>query len=643
MVLLTPPPKVARRALALLLLAACEVSTPPPSAARPRPAPRASPRAAAPVAPAASLASASAAPLPAPPLPPPAPPIVLASGGPRAVRGDAGLVTSVEERATHIGVEVLRGGGNAVDAAVAVAFALAVTHPSAGNIGGGGFMIVHLAGGETHAVDFRETAPASVTTASNMAMVRAGAYGHASAGVPGSVAGLALALDRFGTRPLRELLAPAIALARKGHRLGARQALTVRWAWPRLKANPAARAIWGRAGAPLAQGDLVRQLDLADTLETLAAEGPRAFYEGAIARKIAAAMRAHGGHITERDLRDYEARLRAPLRFSYRGFTVDTMPPPSMGGVALGEIMLTLERVKAHEAPVDSGLSLHLFAEAAKRAYAERRRASVDPAFAGPDARDLLAKQLDGGYLVSRQPPIDPERATPAADIAPTVAAVVAESPQTTHFSVVDAQGNAVACTTTQSAGFGSKIVIPGTGILLGNAMGAFSETGPHAVAPGKRMPSSMTPTLVSRDGKAVLVLGSPGGDTIPNTVAQVLRNLLDHGMTIDEAVGHARIHHQWLPDRIRVERSTPPPRAALDDLVRRGHALVVDAMPIGDANSILIDASGVAWGYADTREGGAAEGVSASQLAAPAARLPPPAWVGAPGSQLPPPASPQP
>jgi gamma-glutamyltranspeptidase/glutathione hydrolase len=291
-----------------------------------------------------------------------------------------------------------------------------------------------------------------------------------------------------------------------------------------------------------------------------------------------------------------------------------------MGGVALAGIMLTLERVKAHEAPLDSGGALHLFVEAAKRAYVDRRVVGADPDFVAPDTARRLALLLDGSFRMSREPVIDPERATPADALAAPLGPVALESPETTHFSVVDAQGNAVSCTTTQSAGFGAKIVIPGTGVLLGNAMGAFSETGINGVAPGKRMASSMTPTIVSRDGKVALVLGSPGGDTIPNTVAQVLRNVVDYGMTIDEAVRHPRIHHQWLPDRVRIEQRTPPPQAALDDLIRRGHVLHRDTMPIGDANNILVDAAGVAWGYADTREGGTAEGVDA----APGPREPP-------------------
>jgi len=609
-------------ALALTLLAACEALPPaPPPAETPPAASSAVAASPSPVVSAAfaspAPASASAAePLPPPP-PPPDPPIALASGGKRAVRGDAGLVTSVEATATHVGVEVLRKGGNAVDAAVAVAFALAVTHPSAGNIGGGGFMIVRRASGETQALDFREAAPATATTASILSTIGRGAYGYGAAAVPGTVAGMALAHERFGSKPWAELLAPAIALARKGHRLGPRQAQVLGWAWPKLKADAGARAIWSRGGKPLAKGAAVRQLDLARTLEAIAAEGPRGFYEGAVAGKIAAAMRANGGHITEADLKSYQAKVRQPLRFSYRGFSVDTMPPPSMGGVAFAQIMLTLERARAHEAPRDSALALHLFVEAARRAYADRRRASADPDFTVPEAASLLSTLLDEGYLARRKPAIDPARATPSAEIAAAPEVLPVESPQTTHFSVVDAQGNAVACTVTLSAGFGAKVVIPGTGVLLGNSLAAFSEAGPNTVAAGKRMQSSMTPAIASQNGRLALVLGSPGGDTIPNTVAQVFRNLVDHGMTIDEAVERGRLHHQWLPDRIRVEQHNAPPRAVLEELRRWGHVVELDATPIGDANDILVDAAGVAWGHADSREGGKAEGILREQAAA--------------------------
>ncbi|WP_050435684.1 gamma-glutamyltransferase [Chondromyces crocatus] len=573
--------------------------------------------------PAESLTASASSPLEAPAvLPvsvaapsPSEPPPELTGGGKRAVRGDAGLVTSVEPHATRAGLEVLRKGGNAVDAAVAVAFALAVTHPSAGNLGGGGFMVIRRASGESHTIDFRETAPAAATTGGILAMVKKGAYGYPATAVPGTVAGLELAHQRFGSRPWSELVAPATALAREGHRLGARQALVLGWAWSRLQQDRAARAIWGRQGKPVQKGDLVKQPDLSRTLEAIASEGARAFYEGPIAKKIAVAMAAHRGLVTEEDLRSYRAKLRAPLRFTYRGFTVDTMGPPSMGGIAFAQIMRVLERAKAHEAPAGSGLSHHLFAEAARRAYSDRRRASADPDFS-PGAQPLLATLLDDGYLEARRPLLDRERATPSVDIAVPPEPEPLESQQTTHFSVVDAQGNAVACTVTLSAGFGAKVVVPGTGVIFSNALAAFSPTGTNTVAPGKRMQSSMSPAIVSRSGHLALVLGSPGGDTIPNTLAQVFRNLVDHGMTVDEAVESPRVHHQWLPDRLRIERNNPPSRSALEDLRRRGHALHLDAMPIGHANSILVDASGTAWGHADSREGGIAEGHAPAQAA---------------------------
>ncbi|MFO0758955.1 MAG: gamma-glutamyltransferase [Byssovorax sp.] len=570
-------------------------------------------------------ASAPAALYPAPA--PPDPPIVLHAGGKNAVPGNAGVCATVETNATSICAEVLKKGGNAVDAAVAVAYALAVTHPSAGNIGGGGFMLIRKASGETAAVDFRETAPASATAEKNKAMLDAGAIGYPSAGVPGTVAGMSLALQKFGTRPLAELIAPAIALAKKGHKLGVRQGLVLGWNWEKLKKDPAARAVWGHGKDPWKQGDRVKQTDLAKTLETIAKEGPSGFYGGWVAAAIDKAMGAHGGLITAADLGAYQAKLRAPLRFSYRGFDVLTMPPPSMGGVAFAQIMLTLERWRAYEAPADAGLSLHLFVEAARRAYAERRLVGADPDFMKPDFEaKLLALLLGGEHLETRKPALDRDHATTSADLALAEAelqksigdgaapgaAAAAESPQTTHFSIVDAEGNAVSCTYTQSAAFGSKIIIPGTGVLLGNAMGGFSETGVNGIAPGKRMASSMTPTIVTQNGKLVLVLGSPGGDTIPNTVAQVFRNLVDYGMTVDEAVAHGRIHHQYQPDKVRVEKLLPPPKAALAELGQRGHMVDLDTMPIGHANEILVDpATGWAYGVADRREGGVALGVA--------------------------------
>ena len=606
-------------------LVSCVAQTPAPRDDAAPPPPHAPETAAAPSAsaPAAVVAAASAeapapAPDPYPAPPPPDPPVVLRAGGKRAVRGEAGLVTSVETNATRIGASVLRRGGNAVDAAVAVAYALAVTHPSAGNIGGGGVMLVRLKSGESHFVDFRETAPAAgATTEKVLAMLdRDGGIGLRSAGVPGTVAGLSLALEKFGTRPLAELLAPAIELAKKGHALGPRQALTLAWAWDKLKHDPTARAIWGRGKKPLGEGERVRQPDLARTLESIAKEGPSAFYEGFFARSIDAWMKKGSGYVTAKDMADYRAKLRAPLRFSYRGFSVDTAPPPSMGGIAFAQIMLSLERAKAYEHKPGSAEALHLFVEAARRAYADRRLVAADPDFGPKDLDAKITQLLSGVHLATRKPPIDPARATPSSLLAVAAPEGAQESPETTHFSVVDAEGNAVACTYTLSAGFGAKVVVPGTGVLLGNALGGFSKDGPNVVAPGKRMATSMSPSIATQNGRLALVLGSPGGDTIPNTVAQVFRNLVDWGMTIDEAVASGRLHHQFQPDKLRVEKQRPPSREVLADLARRGHTIEQSNLSQGDANDILVDLqTGFTYGFADPREGGTAEGVSRAEL----------------------------
>lgn len=542
---------------------------------------------------------------------PPDPPIVLAAGGSAATKGEAGLATTVDPNATRAAVAVLEKGGNAIDAAVAAAYVLAVTHPSAGNLGGGGFMIVHLANGETHAIDFRETAPAAVTTAKVVAEVEAGAFGYASVAVPGTVAGLDLAREKFGTRPLAELLAPAIALAKKGHALSPRAAMSLDAQWKHLKKDPAARAIFGAGNDPLKAGDRIVQRDLAKTLEAIAQHGDAGFYAGPVADAIETAMNKHRGDITKADLASYRARIRAPLTFAYRGFVVETMPPPSMGGVAVAQTMLELERQGAHQAPLEAGL--HLYIEASKRAYADRRSVGADPDFYGDAVpAGALAKLLSQGYLAARTPAMDLAHATPASAISPDAAGawVKKESPETTHLSVVDSQGNAVSCTVTLSASFGAKIVVPGTGVLFSNALGAFSPAGPNVAAPGKRMASSMTPTIVSRGKRALLVVGSPGGDTIPSTVSLLLMSLIDQRMTVDQAGLRGRLYAQLSPDEIRLEAGREPPVATRRALEALGHKLAPSPIPIGDAKLILIEEStGVAWGFADPREGGLALG----------------------------------
>jgi len=555
----------------------------------------------------AALAEVGPADAEPPPPAPPSPPIELVTGGKEAVHSSAGMVVSVDPNATRAGVSVLERGGNAIDAAVAVAYVLAVTHPSAGNLGGGGFMLVRLRSGESTAIDFREAAPALATTEKVIAEVNAGAIGYASVAVPGTVAGLNLARDKFGSRPLSELIAPAVKLAQSGHKVSPRAGMSLKGQWEKLKQDAGARAIWGKKKGPLEAGDKVVQKDLAKTLRAIAEKGDAGFYAGPVADLIEAAMKKHGGDITKADLAGYKAKLREPLRFTYRGFTIETMPPPSMGGIALAQTLLQLERVGAHDAPLDSPESHHLFVEAAKRAYADRRVVGADPDFYGDRVpAGMTQRLLSGRYLMKRSPPFDRERATPASAIA--AGAVGKESVETTHFSVVDAQGNAVSCTVTLSASFGAKIVPPGTGVMFSNALGGFSATGPNDAAAGKRMASSMSPTLASRKGNVELVIGSPGGDTIPNTVAQVLSNLIDHRMPVDLAVKRGRVHHQLDPDVVRTELGREPPDSVKKGLEARGHKVTPSYIPLGDVKVIMRNpATGESWGFSDPREGGLA------------------------------------
>jgi gamma-glutamyltranspeptidase/glutathione hydrolase len=518
------------------------------------------------------------------------------------------MVVSVESQATRAGVRVLEAGGNAIDAAVATAYALAVTHPSAGNIGGGGFMLVAPRGEPIVALDFRERAPGGTSKARFQAMVQAGAMGPAASAVPGSVAGLNLAQRRFGRLSLAEVLAPAIELARRGHRVGARQALTLGWSWPTLKRDSEARRTFGTSRGPVGRGELLVQAELAVTLERIARDGDIGFYAGPTALAIVQAM-GSTGLIGEQDLRDYRAVVREPLRFSYRGYEVTTMPPPSSGGVAIAQILLSLERLRAQDLPAGSADELHLFAEVSKRAQALRRFDIVDPeGDGGAMAAERLTARLTSDALLDRSPPYDPVRATPSSRVHPLYQAAERELEHTTHLSVVDSEGNAVSCTTTLSAGFGARYVAGGTGVIMNNSLAAFGSVGLNLPKAGRRMLSSMAPTLVSENGRVVAVLGSPGGDTIPSTVVQVLRHLIDHAMSLDAAVEAPRIHHGFVPDELRLEHARPLPADVLASLRARGHLLHPRQASIGDANNIIVVA-GVAYGHADSREGGLALG----------------------------------
>ena len=525
-----------------------------------------------------------------------------AQGGPRAVRAEFGAVTSVEPYATRAGIAILEQGGNAIDAAVAVAYALAVTHPSAGNLGGGGFMLVRPKGGPTLALDFRESAPTALTRARFDAMQRAGGMGPVSVGVPGSVAGLELAHDRLGRLPRAAVLAPAIQLA-YGHTLGVHQAALLAGSFNALSLDPAARAIFGKAKKPLQAGERLVQRDLAATLSRISEQGRDGFYTGATASALTGLAR---GLIASTDLAAYQAKWREPLRFEYHGLTVEVMPPPSAGGVAVAQMLLMLQALHAEALAHDSAPELHLFIEASRRAQAERRFGVVDPdALSAAVGARRWARWLDPNTWLTPSP-IDPEHATPSASLHPPPENTTAESEHTTHFSVVDAGGMLVSCTTTLSASYGAKLVLPGTGVVLNNSVASFSSSGENQPVGGRRTVSSMAPALVLDGDNPVLVLGTPGGDTIPSTIVQVLRHIVDHGESLSAAVDAPRLHHGFTPDLLRYEPRNAPPSATLRELARRGHKLKASGAAIGDANEILIQGK-LAWAYADPREFGLA------------------------------------
>lgn len=584
-----------------LWLCGCSKSSEPPRDAPARTLASATPPSAplAPPSPSARAASSTAAPLPP----------ALQGGGEKAVQSELGLVTCSEGNATRAGVRILEQGGNAVDAAIATAFALAVTHSSAGNVGGGGFALIRPPAGPTVALDFRETAPAALTQAKFDAMIKGGARGAQAAGVPGTVRGLWLAHQRFGKLPWPALVEPAIELARSGFVLAERQSKLIAWSLGALKADPVARSLFTDGGKAKKPGARVVQPDLARTLERIRDRGPSGFYEGETAQAL---TRAPGSLLSADDLSRYAAKVREPLRFSYRGYTVETMPPPSGGGVVLAQILLMLDALGAAELPADSPDELHLFVEASKRAHTERRFAVVDPDDLEPSAlRAKIERWLDPNGLLSSMP-IDRAAATPSSKLHPLYAAALRELEHTTHLSVADRDGMVVSLTTTLSASFGAKIVVPGTGIVLNNAVASFATAGENLPVAGRRTVSSMAPTLVLRGEDVVLVLGTPGGDTIPGTIAQILRRLIDHRSPLDAAIDAPRIHQGFVPDQVSFERDRPPAKALLEGLRARGHVVKQGRGAIGDANNLLLE-GGKVFGYADPRGGGLALGATRS------------------------------
>lgn len=525
------------------------------------------------------------------------------------------MVVSREPHATDVGVAVLRAGGNAVDAAVAVGFALAVTHPAAGNLGGGGFMLIRFADGRATFLDFRERAPAAATRDMYLGpdgkATRESLEGWRASGVPGTVRGLEFAHRRYGTRPWAELLAPAIRLAREGFPVSWHLAQSLRNS-QLLARFPESRRIFQREGRYFDPYDRLVQPELAATLQRIARGGGAEFYEGEIARRLAAAMQAAGGLITLQDLKSYTVQQRQPLRGHYRGVEILTAPPPSSGGIGLLQMLGILEETGFEKHGAGSAAAIHWVAETMRRYYADRSEYLGDPDF----VRIPLSGLLDRRYLAKLRASIDPERATPSEAVRPGDPSAY-ESAETTHYSIVDPQGNAVAVTYTLNGGYGSGVTVPGLGFLLNNQMDDFAakpgapnsyglvQGEVNAIAPGKRPLSSMTPTIVLRQGRLWLVIGSPGGPRIITTVLQVLINLLDFGMNLRQAVDWPRFHHQWLPDKLYMEPGFSPDTAAL--LRWRGFT-IEPVRSMGEAAAILVE-EGRLQGAADSRVEGKAAG----------------------------------
>ena len=506
----------------------------------------------------------------------------VAHGVNSPTRAPNGMVVSANRIASDVGVEVMQEGGNAIDAAVAVAFALAVTHPTAGNIGGGGFLIYQGSAGAPVAYDFREVAPAAAHP--EMWLID-GEYSrerhhlsHMSVGVPGTVAGLHLAWKDGGTLPWKRLVKPAIELAEQGFTVTEGLARSLRRVLPRMQKYPASVALFTKAGVPLEAGDVLVLEDLADALKRIARHGPAGFYEGKTADLLVAEMRRGGGIITHEDLLNYKPVRRTPVRGSYRGYDVLSMPPPSSGGVALVEMLNILEGFDIAASGFGSAQTLHYISESMRRAFADRARYLGDPDY----VEMPLERLTDKAYAGQLRETIDPAKASVSS---PDKFNWPRESTETTHFSIVDKNRNAVSLTYTLEYGYGSGIVVPGGGFLLNNEMGDFNAgpglttstgligTSANLAEPGKRMLSSMSPTIVSKDGSVFMVSGSPGGRTIINTVLQTILNVVDHGMNAQTAVDLGRIHHQWLPDKLFYEKLAFSPDT-LKLLEQRGHAL---------------------------------------------------------------------
>jgi len=532
------------------------------------------------------------------------------------VRTKQAMVVATEQNAVRVGVEVLRSGGNAIDSAIAVGFALAATYPRAGNLGGGGFMLIRFADGKTTFIDFRETAPAAATR--DMYLDAEGkptddsVIGRRAAGVPGTVRGFEVAWRKYGSKKWRELVDPAQDLAEKGFSL-TRDTVEAMEASERLPQFPESKRIFLDGGAGFEPGDRLRQRDLGRTLRRIARRGADEFYVGETAKRIASDMESHGGLITLNDLEAYKPVEREPLRGTYRDLEIWSAPPPSSGGAGVIQILNMLEGSSYAKAGAGSAATIHYVAETMRRFFADRAEY-----FGDADFVDIpLGQLLDKGYAVRRRKSIDPLRASSSRSVGAGTPLSI-EATETTHYSVVDAQGNAVSVTYTLNGNFGSGVTVPGTGVLLNNEMDDFTakpgepnmfgllQSEKNAIEPGKRPLSAMSPTIITKQDKLFLVLGAPGGPTIISTVLQTILNVVDHGMNLRQAVDYPRFHHQWMPDELRVEEHglSPDTHSLLQE---RGHKLrSVETM--GRVMAIQVG-DGFLLGAADARSEGLAAG----------------------------------
>ena len=552
--------------------------------------------------------------------------VPLEAASPEPVRGKQVMVASTSVLASQVGAEVMRKGGNAVDAAVAVALALAVTWPSAGNLGGGGFMLVRKADGTAEAIDYRERAPLAATRtmyldAEGKVIPRLSTHGYKAVAVPGTIAGLMLAHRRHGSLPWAELVEPARRLAADGIEVSYHLArsLSAKNIVEKMAPYADARRIYHRDGKFYAMGERFVQPELAAVLARIKTN-PRDFYEGETARMIVADMKANGGILTAEDLKTYEPTIRVPLRTTYRGAEILTMPPPSSGGIAVVEMLNMLEAYDLRGMGWHSSKYVHTVTEVMRRAFADRAAHLGDTDF----VKAPVAGMLTRAYADERRKTIDPLRATPSKET-PAGNPLPYESTETTHFTVVDRDGNVVSNTYTLNDSYGAGVVATGTGILLNDEMDDFTsrpgvpneyeliQGEANAIAPEKRPLSSMTPSIVLKDGKVWFAVGSPGGPTIINTVLQVMLNVIDFDMTLQEAIDAPRFHHQWMPDTLYWEERDLQ-ADTWSALVKMGHKFrekpgFSDLGTIGDAQGVMIDASGMRLGASDPRRGGAAVG----------------------------------